>query len=301
MVRDLIFDIRRYSIHDGPGIRTTVFFKGCQLRCAWCHNPESQSFGPELMLLPNRCIACGACAVVCPYCAITEIEGEWITDREKCQVCGRCGQVCYADSRQIIGETKTVEEVMAIINLDQAFYLQSGGGVTFSGGEPLAQPDLLAELLRACKAKGYHTTLDTCGYAPWETIETLLPDLDLVMYDLKLMDAGLHKQYTGVTNEIILRNLSKLALSGKPYWVRIPIVPGITDSPENLGAIVEFLKGLPKPSEVHLLPYHDVAMTKYSNLGKNYKLDLVTLPTEADLLLLDSYFEKAGMPVLHGG
>lgn len=301
MAQGLIFDVRRYSIHDGPGIRTTVFFKGCLLHCAWCHNPESQSFGAELMLLPNRCIACGACGMICPYGAVTEVDGEWVTDRQKCQVCGRCGQVCYADGRQLVGESKTVEEVMAIIDLDQAFYQQSGGGVTFSGGEPLAQPELLAELLSACKARGYHTTLDTCGHAPWETLERLLPDIDLVMYDLKLMDPLLHQRYTGVTNEVILRNLTNLARTGKPYWVRVPVVPGITDTAENLSAMAEFLGKLPTPVEIHLLPYHNVAETKYANLGKTYKLGSVALPTEFDLANLDYYFDKAGFTIQHGG
>lgn len=301
MAQGLIFDVRRYSIHDGPGIRTTVFFKGCLLHCAWCHNPESQSFGAELMLLPNRCIACGACGVICPYGAVTEIEGEWVTDRQKCQVCGQCSQVCYADARQVVGEAKTVEEIMAMIDLDQAFYLQSEGGVTFSGGEPLAQPELLAELLSACKARGYHTTLDTCGHAPWETLARLLPDINLVMYDLKLMDPVLHQHYTGVTNEVILRNLTNLARSGKPYWVRVPVIPSITDTPKNLSAMAEFLGKLPMPVEIHLLPYHNVAETKYTNLGKTYKLGSVAVPTEIDLSNLDYYFDKADFKIQHGG
>ena len=190
---------------------------------------------------------------------------------------------------------------MSIIDLDEAFYIQSDGGVTFSGGEPMAQPEMLAELLALCKARGYHTTLDTCGYASWETFESVLPDIDLVMYDLKLIDPELHRRYTGVSNDRILSNLRKIAESGKKFWVRVPIIPGITDTPENLSAIAKFLSDLPKPAEVHLLPYHDVAKTKYNNLGKAYKLGPISSPTDDDLLVMDTYFEKAGIPVQHGG
>lgn len=239
--------------------------------------------------------------MACPYGAVKELNGEWVTDRELCQVCGRCSLVCYADGRQIIGEKKTPEEIMAIIDLDQAFYAQSGGGVTFSGGEPFSQPELLAEFLTACKQRGYHTAVDTCGYAPWKTILSLLPKIDLVMYDLKLMDPVLHMRYTGVSNEQILSNLRNLADSGKVYWVRMPIIPGVTDTPKNLSAIATFLGELPKPAKVNLLPYHNVASTKYLNLGKTCELEVVPVAGEADLLSLDAYFEKAGISVQHGG
>lgn len=300
MTSGQVFDIRRYSIHDGPGIRTTVFFKGCPLACQWCHNPEGQSYSRELMLLPNRCVACGACVEACPQGAVTEVNGRWITDRSLCNVCGICAEVCFADSRQLVGEQKTADEIMAVLELDKAFYRHQGG-VTFSGGEPLSQPKLLAELLLACRQKGIHVAVDTCGYAPSDLFLSLLPHIDLVLYDLKLMDPEMHKRFTGVSNELILHNLSLLATSGTPYWVRVPVIPGVTDTPANLSEITTFLAGLPTPPKVFLLPYHNVASNKYANLGLSYKLAPLPVPTEAELARLDTFFSTAGVPVQHGG
>lgn len=296
-----IFDVRRFSIHDGPGIRTTVFFKGCPLHCLWCHNPESQLFSPELMILSNRCIGCGACSAVCPYGAISEVDGVWVTDRKKCVVCGKCGEVCYADGRQIVGEQKSADEIMKIIDQDKAFYLESNGGVTFSGGEPLAQPDLLQELLEQCKARGYHTALDTSGNAAWGVIEPLLDKLDLILFDLKLMSSDLHRHYTGAGNELILSNLRELAKRMVSVWIRVPIIPGVTDGEANLSAMAEFLSELKPQTRVFLLPYHHVATTKYANVGHDYKLEPTHIPTEAEMTALDYYFKQAGIPVQHGG
>lgn len=301
VVNGYIFDVRRFSIHDGPGIRTTVFFKGCPLHCLWCHNPESQSFSPELMILANRCIGCGACGAVCPYGAVSEVDGVWVTDRQKCVVCGKCSVVCYADGRQVVGEQKSADEIMKIIDQDKAFYLESNGGVTFSGGEPLAQPDLLRELLVQCKARGYHTALDTSGNAAWGVIEPLLDKLDLILFDLKLMSSDLHRQYTGVGNELILSNLRKLAERLVPIWIRVPIIPGVNDGKANLSAMAEFLSELKLQTRVFLLPYHHVATTKYANVGHEYKLEPTHIPTEAEMTALDHYFKQAGIPVQHGG
>jgi pyruvate formate lyase activating enzyme len=297
----LIFDVRRFSIHDGPGIRTTVFFKGCPLACAWCHNPESQSFEPELMLLGNRCVDCGACAASCPEGAIQKIDGHWITDRSICKRCGKCVAVCYADGRQIVGREYTLEEVMQTVDSDQAFYLESGGGVTFSGGEPLSHLDQLLDLLQACKARGYHTAVDTCGQVPWTSFEASLPLVDLYLYDLKMMDPTKHKHYTGASNHLILENLKKLCQIDKEVWIRIPIIPGINDDAQNLSESAEFIAGLGNKIRVFLLPYHDVAATKYVNVGARYTLGSIPKPDKAVMEAAASFFTQLALPVQQGG
>lgn len=297
----LLFDIRRFSIHDGPGIRTTVFFKGCPLHCAWCHNPESRTFTPELMLLPGRCTGCGTCAKLCPQGASKNVNGKLSLDRSLCQKCGQCVSACYADARQLVGSTYSVPEVMREILKDAVFYAESGGGVTFSGGEPSAQAEALLELLIQCKEGGLHTALDTCGYCEWETFERLLPYVDLVLFDLKHMNSDAHKQLTGVGNELILANLERIVLRNVPVWVRIPLVPGQNDSPENLQAAARFLAGLPQAVRVCLLPYHRVAESKYANLGLMYKLPDLPEPTQTALEEASLYFSQAGFEVQQGG
>lgn len=301
MTTERIFDIRFYSIHDGPGIRTTVFFKGCPLSCAWCHNPESQSFQPELYFHPNRCVNCGACALVCPEHAITQQDGKWVTDRSKCNVCGECVVVCYADARQIIGNGYTVEDAMAKIDADAEFYRQSGGGVTFSGGEPLSHLPALVPLMQYCKQKGYHTALDTSGCAPWSSFEQVLPYTDLVLYDLKLRDNDLHLQYTGQSNKLILENLQRLASLNMPLWIRIPVIPGINDDDHNMKETADLLKPLNVPLEVQLLAYHRVAESKYANLGKEFLLSDTQAPTPESMKSIAAIFEEAGLPVRQGG
>jgi pyruvate formate lyase activating enzyme len=301
MTTALLFDIRRYAIHDGPGIRTTVFFKGCPLRCAWCHNPESQSPRVELMLRPNRCISCGACAEACPNAAINCLEGNWVTDRARCTVCGKCVEACYAEARQVVGREYTVEEVMAVIERDRAFFNQSGGGVTFSGGEPLTQPDFLLELLRECKHAGLHTTLDTCGHAPWAQFERVLPYVDLVLYDLKLMDEAGHRRLTGASNALILENLQKLDWWGLPIWLRMPLIPGINDDIANLKAVAACAAGLSGRPPIHLLPYHNSAQAKYTGLGVPYHLPNVASPTTEQLQAASKRLAAAGLKVIIGG
>lgn len=273
----LIFDIRRYSIHDGPGIRTTVFFKGCPLRCWWCHNPESQSTQPELMLRLGRCTACGECQSVCPQGAIS-VEGVTSTDRERCLACGECAQVCYSGAREMVGRKMNVEQVMAEIERDVLFYDQSGGGVTFSGGEPLMQAGFLLSLLSACRERGIHTTLDTSGYASRAVIQQIYPYVDLFLYDLKLMDPARHKQYIGASNRPILGNLRWLSERGCSLVVRIPLVPTVNDSQADLHQFGQFLAGLPHLDGVELMPYHAIALAKYESLGRSYHLPALLPP-----------------------
>jgi len=264
----IVFDIKQFSIHDGPGIRTTVFLKGCPLSCWWCHNPEGQAKHPELILRPERCIHCGACLDVCDRDAILVDESNPSTDRERCNACGACAEVCYAEAREIVGREMSVTDVMDEIELDAAFYDQSGGGVTFSGGEPLVQPTFLRELLRACKEAGLHTALDTCGFAPWRVLEDIREDVDLFLYDLKLMDDARHRAFTGVSNGPVLQNLWKLSERGHRIIIRVPIVPGMNDDEENWRQLGAFAADLPSLERVDLLPYHRIGRDKYHRLGK---------------------------------
>lgn len=280
MITGIVFDIKKFSIHDGPGIRTTVFLKGCPLSCWWCHNPEGQSQRPELVLRPKQCIACGACIEVCQREAIL-LEGEVIiTERKRCTACGACAEVCYAGARELVGWQVTVAEVMRELEQDSAFYDQSGGGVTISGGEPLSQPAFLNGLLQACQAIGLQTCLDTCGFAPWEVLEGVRRDVDLFLYDLKVMDDARHRQVTGVSNKPILRNLEELSRRGHRIVLRVPIIPGVNDDDENVRSMGAFAADLPSLEGVTLLSYHRIGRHKYTQLGMVCPMPEVEPPTD---------------------
>jgi pyruvate formate lyase activating enzyme len=308
MTKGTLFDIKQFSIHDGPGIRTTVFLKGCPLRCWWCHNPEGQAMEPELILRPERCIGCGACLETCEQDAISQDEGRIVTDRERCTACGACVQVCYAEARSLVGRQVSVAEVMDAIERDTAFYDQSGGGVTISGGEPLAQPNFLRELLRACKNRRLHTTLDTCGCAPWEVVDSVRQYVDLFLYDLKLMDDERHRAFTGVSNRPILENLRRLAGEGhRPLRqgsaqviLRLPIIPGINDDEENLRAMGAFAADLPHLERVDLLPYHRIGRDKYQRLGKPCPMPETEPPSEARMDEIAQILGSFGVEIRQG-
>lgn len=242
-----IFDIQRNSFVDGPGIRTTVFFKGCNLRCAWCHNPESQAFGKEILFYEEKCAGCGGCR------DLTVRDTQFR---------------CPNGAKEICGREYSVDAVLQEILKDKLFYEASGGGVTFSGGECMLQIDFLEEILKACKRHGLHTAVDTAGHVPYDHFERIVPYTDLFLYDIKCLDPQLHRQYTGVGNERILRNLRKLLDAGKNLWVRIPIIPTVNDRPEALEKIRDFLASCPKPERVELLPYHNLGRHKYAALGR---------------------------------
>ena len=301
MISGLIFDIKKYSIHDGPGIRTTVFFKGCPLECAWCHNPESQSPKPEMIFREQRCIRCGACLAACPRGAIAWNGGGPVTDRAACEPCDQCAEVCYSQARERIGREMTVEQALAIVEQDRAFYDESGGGVTFSGGEPLLQADFLAALLQASQARDLHTALDTCGFAPWQTLDRLRGDVDLFLYDLKLIDDARHRAYTGVSNVLILDNLEALARLGHNLLVRIPLIPGVNADGDNLAGIGRFLAALPRLTGVELLPYHSLGQDKYARLNKPYRLPDTLPPSAEEMAEAAKALEHYGLPVRIGG
>ena len=296
----IIFDIKRFSIHDGPGIRSTVFFKGCPLSCRWCHNPESQSPQPELIFRPERCLNCGDCAEVCPSGA-TVIHGSeihYLIDR--CQVCGQCVRVCYPGARELIGYEISPEEVVDELVKDLPFYQESGGGVTISGGEPLYQPDFLEEILRLCQQKGLHTALDTCGASSWEELERQLKYLDLVLFDLKIMDDDLHKGYTGGSNKQILENLQRLAQAKIPLRIRRPVIPGVNDSREEIQALASLIQNTNGVDRIDLLPYHALSADKYQRLGREENVDWET-PSERDQARIINQLEERGFEVKWGG
>jgi len=254
----MLFDIERNSFVDGPGIRTTVFFKGCNLRCKWCHNPESQSFQPQLLFYRNKCTGCGKCKEVCPY------------HLEQCDLCGKCTIYCPVDARKVCGRKYTVGEVLAEVIKDKCFYDTSGGGVTFSGGECMMQVDFLLELLKKCKENGIHTAVDTAGCVTWEKFENILPYADLFLYDVKCFSEDLHIQGTGVSNKLILENLKRLSAEfAGDINVRIPVIPGFNDDPEEMQAMADFLNCL-RIKEVELLPYHKMGEHKYEAAGMTF-------------------------------
>jgi pyruvate formate lyase activating enzyme len=312
MTTGMVFDIKKYSINDGPGIRTTVFLKGCPLDCWWCHNPESKSLQPELMYRANRCTLCAECVDDCPLNAI-EIhphplplslgERGWgegafaTTDRTVCDNCGICAEVCYNGARELLGREMTVTEVMKEIERDVPFFDQSKGGVTFSGGEPLMQRKFLAEVLHACRAHDIHTVVDTSGFASWEVIESLRGDVNLFLYDLKSMDDERHKQYTGVSNQLILENLEKLSAVGAKCVVRIPLIPGVNDDEGNLRASGEFLARLKSLVAVDLMGYHEIAKGKYEALGMEYRLPEMKAPSAEKMQLAAKMLEDFGLNV----
>jgi pyruvate formate lyase activating enzyme len=297
----IIFDIERFAIHDGPGIRTTLFLKGCPLACWWCHNPESISPRRELVFFEAKCIGCNKCFEVCPVGAHERLpDGGRAYHREKCTLCGKCSEACAAEALVVEGREIDVEGAVEELSRDMPFYSTSGGGITLSGGEPMRQADFSREVLRGCRDKGIHTALDTCGFAPWEDYRKVLPATDLVLYDLKLADPAEHRKYTGVSNELILENLGRIDAAGKQIEVRIPVVPGVNDGERNLEGCAEILGGLRHLTRVVLLPYHRMGEAKYARLGRSYRLPDTAPPTAQAIQETASRLSARGIPA-HAG
>ena len=296
MTTGIIFNIQRYSIHDGPGIRTTVFLKGCPLICWWCQNPESQLSEQEMVFWEERCIGCGECFSNCPSRAIQIKNKKPVTDEKKCNLCGKCSRICPTQAREMIGEKLTAEEIIKEIEKDLIFYEESGGGVTFSGGEPLSQSEFLEDLLDGCKQKKIHTAVDTSGYVSWEILNKISPKVDLFLYDLKLMDNERHKKYIGVSNEIILENLKKLSFVHNNIFIRFPVIPGINDDYQNIRKIGEFLSSL-EITQVNLLSYHYIGIDKYRRLGRTYELVNTQPPSEEKLSKVSAILRKFNLDV----
>lgn len=280
-MKGLIFNIQRFSVNDGPGIRTTVFLKGCPLHCKWCHNPESISSNRQLVLRDDRCIRCGDCFSLCKIHAVRRVDGGFSTMRDACVECGDCIQVCNSEAREIAGKEVTVEEVLREIEKDIVFYDQSGGGASFSGGEPLLQYEFLEALLQECRKKNIHTVVDTTGFTSPQILERVSKFVDLFLFDLKTLDDEKHREFTGVSNGQILENLRHLADLGKEVIVRIPIIPGVNDDPSEIRASGSFVSSLGNVREIHLLPYHTTGLEKYHRLGMEYEMH-DTLPPSAD-------------------
>lgn len=283
----LVFHIQRFSLQDGPGLRSTVFLKGCPLACAWCHNPESQNPASEMLRVETRCIHCGACEEVCP-------GGE-------CRLCGACVEACPTGARRRVGRRMTVPELTEELLRDRIFFDQSGGGVTLSGGEPLLQADFVCELGTALKAKGVHTALDTCGFARTEDLLRAAACMDLVLFDLKLIDEARHRDSTGESNAHILANLRALSQRHEAIWIRVPIIPGLNDDAENLDATARLAARTPGVRRVDLLPYHATGAAKFERLGRIYALGAVHPPAPERMEAIARGFRSHGLEVTLGG
>ncbi len=283
LTHGLVFNLQRYSIHDGPGIRTTVFLKGCPLRCPWCHNPEGQAREPELMLAPALCVRCGACATACPNGVARPAADAATHGSAACAHCGVCVEACPSGARRLAGTGMSVDEVLEAVEKDRVFYEESGGGVTFSGGEPLMQPEFLRECLTAARERGLHTAVDTCGHAATASLLDVADAADLFLFDLKLMDEARHRELFGVSNRLILENARALSGRGRPIWLRVPLVPGVNDDRENLAATAAFARTLDSVERVNLLPFHRTAREKYLRLGRAGEMNEQPEPAPASV------------------
>lgn len=296
----IITEIERYAVKDGPGIRTVVFFKGCPLRCKWCANPETQRTVYQLLYWQTRCLGCKKCIQVCPEHALSWGTYGVETDRMKCKTCGQCVDACNSQALTLAGEKKSVDEIMEVILKDKRYYQLSGGGVTFSGGEAAGQRDFLYELAKACKDHQIATCIETCGYAAWEAYQQMLPYMDSFFYDLKIINEEEHKKVTGVSNKVILDNFDRLVKAGANVTVRIPVIPGINDTDENIHNTITFLMEKAPDCHVSLLPYHRLGVAKYKKLDMEYDLEEILPPSDEKMKHIEEFFKEKGFHVTVG-
>ncbi|MEA9390225.1 glycyl-radical enzyme activating protein [Acerihabitans sp. TG2] len=295
----VLFNIQRYSLHDGPGIRTIPFFKGCPLACKWCSNPESQRPEPELIYKKNECIHCGKCVEICPQHALS-VNNPYFIDRERCIGCGKCISVCPTQALEMKGKRMTVRDVVRELQKEENLYRRSGGGITLSGGEPLAQPEFARELLKACKEKGWHTAIETTGFTSKEVIEDVFPYVDLALTDIKAINPSVHKSNTGGDNRKILENLIRISCITKVI-VRIPVIPGVNDNPEEIRNIGEFARLMSNVNTIHLLPYHSFGENKYQLLGRKYPMGDASTMSDSKMSTLKNEIESLGFNCQIGG
>lgn len=300
MKKAMITNIQRFSVHDGPGIRTSIFFKGCPLSCIWCHNPETQKYTSEILFNKEKCTLCGVCVSKCVAKGITIENGEIQNDFSQCTLCENCVDFCINNTREIAGKEYSLKELVEIIEKDNVFYEESGGGVTLSGGEVMAQIEFVEALTRGCHEKGISVAIDTCGYAPFESYEKILDYVDIFLYDIKIIHPEKHRKYTGKSSELILENLEKLSQRGANIHIRIPIIEGINSDDASVREILNFLKGK-NIKTVSLLPYHDIGKSKYKRLQQDYREEKMATPSEKRMEEIKRNFENQNYEVKIGG
>jgi pyruvate formate lyase activating enzyme len=294
----VVFDIQKFTVHDGPGIRTAVFMKGCPLRCSWCQNPESVRKDPQISYFPNLCIGCGMCAPACPENGI-KADGKELISKvylALCQHCGRCAEACCSGALHMIGSQMSVEEVYKVVASDLPFYQSSGGGVTFTGGEPTYQPEFLTAMASLFKERGLHLLIETCGHFAWDSAAKAISLMDIVYLDIKHMDDAKHRRATGQGNAIIHENAHRIDALGMPIRVRVPLIPGFNDSPEDFSAILRFAASLKNLDKVQVEPYHRFGMSKYQHIGWGYSLTELEPPSDLAVTELLHLAESIGVP-----
>jgi pyruvate formate lyase activating enzyme len=299
--KGIIFDIKRYAIHDGPGIRTTVFFKGCPLRCLWCCNPESYKMSPEIIYTESRCIHCDSCQMVCPNNAIKISKNKLEIIRENCNGCGICAIECPANALELSGKPYSVKELLAEVEKDSTFYQKSEGGITVSGGECTMQSEFLLSFLKKCKENYLHVTLDTCGFVEWNIFKKIIEYVDLVLFDVKIMNEKQHIKCTSKSNKLILENLNKLSKIGIPVIIRIPLIPGFNDSEKEISAMADTVSKLKNIQEVNILPYHRLGESKHTRLGNEYKMKNTNPPNDPCLEKTKNFFMSKGIKIKISG